>query len=133
MWLNKVIACLVHSEQAGFTRVLVPQRPPICRDKKGFGIVVLLSDPDSSLPRAIELLDLFGKYSGLLINWTKSFILYLSLGWRHLDYSLVRGPHFKYLGILICSDSREMLDLNLMPILATFKEKLKLWVDYLYP
>ncbi|KAM4034650.1 uncharacterized protein ACNLHF_021315 [Anomaloglossus baeobatrachus] len=41
-------------------------------------LLLFASDPDSSIPRDVELIDQFGEFSGLVINWSKSYLLFLS-------------------------------------------------------
>lgn len=66
-------------------------------------MMLFMSNPQSALPRAIELINTFGTYSGLYINGSKSSLVSLSSNCHlgHVDnfFRLPVANHFKYLGI----------------------------------
>lgn len=94
-------------------------------------LILFLSNPDASLDRAISLIDIFGGYSGLQINWTKSFLCFLSSERAHLVGTSLSNlkvvSNFKYLGVQISRDTENMLDLNVWPLVGLCRDKFKLW------
>uniref|UniRef100_A0A803JPQ3 Reverse transcriptase domain-containing protein n=1 Tax=Xenopus tropicalis TaxID=8364 RepID=A0A803JPQ3_XENTR len=93
-------------------------------------ILIYLADPLESLSTMLAVVQEFGKYSGLRVNWDKSQL-----------FSIDPTPHipppqqtqlkwvtsFKYLGIWINPDPQLFLQLNLDPIMDSLSQVLKTW------
>lgn len=94
-------------------------------------MLLFLSNPRLALPRAIDLIDTFGSFSGLCINWSKSSLMPLSpvcdLGPDDHFCRLPISPHFKYLGVYIANDYRNSVPMNITPLLDHIKTKFKVW------
>lgn len=92
--------------------------------------ILYLSDVSSSLPAALRLIDIFGSYSGIRINWDKPLFIY------PLDHTRpkppIQGPlvwvdSFKYLGIRMGGPIARYMDLNLTPLLESFSKRCTEW------
>ena len=92
--------------------------------------LLLLGDMDTSLREAMETILEFGKFSGLLINWSKSALLLLDCGDSQVINPLCPIPitsSFKYLGVQITARPRDFIHLNISPLLLRFRDKIKTW------
>ena len=98
---------------------------------------VLFLDSRESLHNALELLDIFSKYSGLNINVTKTQILCIGslkktvkIDLHHLhgtDISLVNQKFVRYLGIDFCIDLEKLPDFNYDRIFDKLKRQMISW------
>lgn len=82
--------------------------------------LLYLGDVSASLSAALEMIDNFGSFSGIRINWDKLVMFFLGLGRVPLDpvAPLHWVSHFKYLGIVVQGDLSAFLMDNLYPILS---------------
>ena len=93
-------------------------------------LVLYLNDAHGSLEAAMHIIELFGSYSGLKINWQKSSLMLLQPQLLTLskDSSLLKVvSSFKYLGINITRLPQAALQANLNPLMTTIKTKLATW------
>lgn len=93
-------------------------------------MLLYLGDVVQSLPPAMEIIELFGRWSGLLINWDKSVLLPvdpLPPSFSPASTPLQIVQRFKYLGIMISARPSDFLELNLAPLLLRFSSKLDAW------
>lgn len=93
-------------------------------------IILYMWDTQNTLTKAMSIIDTFGQYSGLKINWQKSFLMPL-----HQELEMeekIEAPlrivdSFKYLGIYITRQPWEALAANVNPLMEYIKSKLKNW------
>lgn len=95
------------------------------------GALVHLQDASSSLTAALDLFNMFGRFSGVCINWSKSFILPLDPPARLdvADIPLVWVDQFRYLGVQIQWDVASFFDLNLTPLFSQLRLKFTSWAS----
>lgn len=89
-----------------------------------------LGDTDISLREVMSTISRFGRFSGLLINWSKSVLLLLDWNNTQIVNSSCPIPiatSFKYLGIQITAKPREFIPFNISPLLLRFRGKVKTW------
>lgn len=99
-------------------------------------MLLFMSNPQVALTRAIELLNTFGIFSGLYINWSKSSLMPLSsacsLGPDNHFCRLPILDHFKYLGIYISNNHKTLVQMNVHPLIDHFKSKFRVcWINLL--
>lgn len=90
--------------------------------------LLYLADASSSLQTALDLINRFGGYSGIRINWDKSVLF-------PLHPSTPRVPHpqlkwvddFKYLGIKISGKVQDYMDNNLRPLMTQLTARCAAW------
>lgn len=91
-------------------------------------MLLYLSDPLTSLPNVLLLLEEFGKISGYKINLQKCEIMPVNTAAMEINFSLFRlqvSPQkFKYLGIWITHAFQDMFKANFSPLLTTLS---KIW------
>lgn len=94
--------------------------------------ILYLNDVSSLLPAALQLVNEFGSYSEVRVNWDKSLIYPLNPARPKppMQSPLVWVDSFKYLGICMGRPVARYMDLNLMPLLAQFS---KLCTDWRSP
>ncbi len=86
-------------------------------------ILVLMSDPQKSVPPLLELVNSFSDISGYKINWSKSEVMpsskyYHKFNLQHWKFQWV--PKYpKYLGILLNPGLENMIPDNFHPIFLT--------------
>lgn len=68
-------------------------------------LILYLSEPDSSVPKALDIISKFGKISGYKINLSKSIIFPINGPAQQLDFNLfpfkVARDRFPYLGVSV--------------------------------
>uniref|UniRef100_A0A803J318 Reverse transcriptase domain-containing protein n=1 Tax=Xenopus tropicalis TaxID=8364 RepID=A0A803J318_XENTR len=92
--------------------------------------LLYLADPLKSLETTLNTISLFGKFSGLQINWDKSQILPLTARASQSinpAINLKTVDTFKYLGINIHKDPTNFISLNLQPLIQQMKNTLSRW------
>lgn len=93
-------------------------------------LLLFLENWRSSLPAAMSIINDFGKLSGLSINWSKSVIMTLSPN-LEIDSCHAAGLQvvstFKYLGIQVSAQINVFANLNILPLLDKFREKVQVW------
>lgn len=94
-------------------------------------LLLFVTDPRSSLSHVMSRIDVFGRFSGLCINWSKSYLMPLSPGCMLTPGESICGlqisSSFKYLGIHIPNDYKQFLLMNVDPLLELYKSKFKIW------
>ncbi len=94
-------------------------------------ILLTLSNPVHSIPKVLELINLFGLFSGYQINWSKSEAIPLNSKTISADLKTTpfvwRPEGMRYLGITIRSPISKIFDLNGPPLLRTIREDIKRW------
>lgn len=93
-------------------------------------VLFFLGDTGSSLEKVMHIVEEFGNFSGLSINWEKSSLLPVD----PLDDSTSVGipqlkitEKMKYLGIVLFKDPNLFIEDNLAPLLLKFKKKCDIW------
>ena len=93
-------------------------------------ILLYLTKTEEFLHRLKEIFQVFGKFSGFGINWSKSLI-YPMGGWRHRgEFPLplrIEQHKFRYLGIQITRDMEGYMDKNLYPMIKKLERDVKHW------
>lgn len=92
--------------------------------------MLLLGDTSNSLTEAMSVIKQFGKYSGLVINWTKSSLLLLDRDPPTTQQNMQDIPvstSFKYLGIQITAHILDYVNLNLTPLINRCRDRVKVW------
>lgn len=93
-------------------------------------MLLFISDPLSSLPELLSLLDRFGGISGFKVNLEKSELLPITSIDKTQFGSLpfkVSPKKFKYLGIWITLDQKDLYKANYQPLLDNLKRDLERW------
>lgn len=94
--------------------------------------LLYLEDSYVSLPTVLTLIERFGTFSGLRINWDKSQILPLDSYPRPKDRAtlpLQRVDNIKYLGIRTTRNPNDYISLNITPLYAMLKQKTQTWAN----
>lgn len=94
-------------------------------------VVLTLSDIKQSISPLLELLKVFGQFSGFTINWEKSVLMPLS---DHLDAQFLHNlpfkvatEHFEYLGINIPRNPKLIFKLNFLHLMNKIKVMIDKW------
>ncbi|CAJ0920302.1 unnamed protein product [Ranitomeya imitator] len=95
-------------------------------------ILLFLEDSERSLCNAVALIEEFGWFSGLTINWDKSCMLLIEgdsmgSGERAITTKLKIVQKFKYLGIQIALPLATFEELNLSPLMQKIRTKIAAW------
>lgn len=94
-------------------------------------MLLYLSDPLTSIPNALSLLEEFGKISGYKMNLQKCEIMPVNTAAMGIDFSLfllrISPQKFKYLGIWITHIFQGMFKANFSPLLTQLKQDLERW------
>lgn len=93
-------------------------------------MLLFLRDTSHSLLEVMSIIKLFGHYSGLTINWSKSALMVLDG-----DHGVALPDHcpiplvtsFKYLGIQVAPRIGDYCSLNIYPLLSRFRDKINTW------
>ncbi len=96
-------------------------------------IILFLTNPENSLSYLQELLGTYSSFSGYKVNLDKSEILPLSV----FDFNRVKHKFpfkwspmgFKYLGVFVDSNLKNLYKLNLISLLQNVEIDLKKWTD----
>lgn len=89
-------------------------------------MLLYLEDASPSLSAALQLIQRFGKFSGLQINWAKCQILLLDINASTAEQAalpLMRAIQIRYLGIQVSCSLTDYINLNLEPLYAVLKNK----------
>ena len=111
----------------GITRAGLEQKVSLYADD----MLLYISDPHSSIPKLMALLTEFGKISGYKINFLKSELMPVGTGEPLV--SLASFPFklclkkFKYLGIWITHNYKDLYGANYQPLLAQLKRDIERW------
>lgn len=94
-------------------------------------ILLFVTSPESSIPAIMNILNEFSTISGYKINYDKSEAMPLGplTNADVLDVFPFRwsASGFKYLGVKICPDLRELRKLNFVPVYTVVKRDLERW------
>ena len=94
-------------------------------------ILLILSDPASSIPGVMDIIENFSKMSGYKINWQKSELMPVSAGFSIADigaFSFTWIPSgMKYLGIRLTIDFQTLVQINMDPVLQIIKTNFAKW------
>lgn len=120
------IAIRAHPEVKGLRRGDVTEKISTYADDT----LLYLDDSENSLPLTLDLIERFGTFSGLRINWDKSQILPLDSFPQSKDRAMLplqRVDTIKYLGVRTTRDTADYESLNIAPLLAMLKHKTQVW------
>lgn len=94
-------------------------------------LLLFVSDPLTTIPRIIELLDRFGIFSGYKLNYSKSECFLVNNPAPQItDGDLpfkMSGDSFKYLGVNICRHLSTIYQNNFLPLMEQIKLDLERW------
>lgn len=93
-------------------------------------LLLFLNDAGDSLWGTLRIMDVFSAFMGLRVNWHKSQPFLVDEGARSFSPSSIPlqwVDKFTYLGIIISRGNGDFVRLNLDPVLAVIKSKLKAW------
>ena len=94
-------------------------------------ILLILSDPASSIPGVMDIIENFSKMSGYKINWQKSEVMPVSVGCSIADigaFPFTWIPSgMKYLGIRLTTDFQTLVQINMDPVLQNIKTNFAKW------
>lgn len=94
-------------------------------------LVLYLSDPGTSIPKALEIISSFGEISGYKINFTKSLLFPINDQARHMSFGAYplkeTRDSFTYLGVTITRKYSDLFKHNLKPALERVKQDLTRW------
>lgn len=96
-------------------------------------LIIYISNPDMSIPKAIELINSFGEISGYKINFNKSILFPINNEAKQLD--LKKFPFkttyesFKYLGFSVTSTYKELFNCNFSVLMEKTKKKIFLHME----
>lgn len=89
-------------------------------------LLLYVSDPNTSLPAALSLLEQFGSISGYKINMHKSELFPLNKEAFNLDYSgipfQIQEKQFTYLGVVVTRHFKNLLKENFIALLNRISE-----------
>lgn len=94
-------------------------------------LVLYLSDPCTSIPKALEIISSFGEISGYRINLTKSLLFPINDQARQMSFEAYQLKEacdtFTYLGVSVTSKYSDLLKHNFKPALERAKQDLIHW------
>uniref|UniRef100_A0A8C6U0A8 Reverse transcriptase domain-containing protein n=1 Tax=Neogobius melanostomus TaxID=47308 RepID=A0A8C6U0A8_9GOBI len=97
-------------------------------------LLLVTSNPTTTIPLITSLIDNFSKISGYRINWAKSEVMPISgisLNMSTTQWPFKRTPNnMIYLGIKLTRNIDEMMHLNLEPIIQSIKLLLSNWEKF---
>ena len=94
-------------------------------------LLLFASEPATSLPAALSILDQFGHISGYKINLNKSILfpaneIALGLDYSHIPFR-VEESQFTYLGVTVTRKFKDLLQKNFVSLVNHIKESLQHW------
>lgn len=92
-----------------------------------------LGDARKSLTAALEIIYVFGRFSGIKLNWDKSVLFSLTHATPPADLpaSLQWVDKFKYLSILIQKDLSKYMEDNVCPVFQNLLRRCVIWKSLL--
>ena len=94
-------------------------------------LLLYISDPLVSLPKVLELLGKFGNISGYKTNLDKSELMPINEVAKGMSFDStpfkVSTEKFKYLGIWITHNHKDLYKANFLPLMNSLKEDIKRW------
>uniref|UniRef100_A0A803K4F0 Reverse transcriptase domain-containing protein n=1 Tax=Xenopus tropicalis TaxID=8364 RepID=A0A803K4F0_XENTR len=116
-----------HSQQIkGFIYKTIEEKISLYADDT----LLYLADPYNSFDTVLDIIESFGTFSGLQINWEKSIIFPLDDQVPVMadpECTLKIANTFKYLGITIHKEPAQFFAHNLHPLQNKFEDTLKFW------
>lgn len=106
----------------GFQRKLGEDKIALYADD----VLFFLGDTEPSLTAAMNIVEEFGRFSGLAINWEKSALLPVDPLRNSIPFAIPQlkvVERMKYLGIWLTRDPNQYISNNLVPPLLKFKHK----------
>uniref|UniRef100_A0A803K2L7 Reverse transcriptase domain-containing protein n=1 Tax=Xenopus tropicalis TaxID=8364 RepID=A0A803K2L7_XENTR len=95
-------------------------------------VLLYLDSPGNSLQNVLQVVNQFGTFSGLKINWEKSSVFPIEEGIDPNKFPptpLTWVNSFKYLGVMVHRRIEAFLPNNLDPILKSMKERMTIWAN----
>ncbi len=94
-------------------------------------LVLFLKDPSTAVPCLLEILNVFGSFSGYSVNWEKSVFMPLGDGLdvrflSSLPFQIVDN-YFTYLGLIIPKNFKEIYRLNFLEAINKLKLSIEKW------
>ena len=94
-------------------------------------LLLYISNPTESIPKLIDLLQLFGKLSGYRLNLSKSslfLIIQLAISINYSNFPFKLEPQsFTYLGIRVTRQFKDLYDCNFQLLLERTKQDFHRW------
>ena len=94
-------------------------------------LILYLSDPHVSIPRGLDLISNFGKFSGYKINLSKSLLFPINDLARRMSFGVyplrVTDDSFTYLGVNVTRKYGDLFKQNFKPALDKAKQDLVRW------
>lgn len=95
-------------------------------------LIVFLTRLSISVPNLMQQMELFGRFSGYEINYSKSSILFLNRDERLnpvIQTPFINAKEgFVYLGVKITPDIKTIVPMNYDPLVSEVKESLNKWI-----
>lgn len=93
-------------------------------------ILLYVTEPQDSIPAILEVINLFGTFSGYRINWNKSELMPIRLqntSWlEHLPVKL-SSDKFTYLGIVVTKQYSLLFKENFPSLMQKLKANIPFW------
>jgi len=98
-------------------------------------ILLFVSDPCRSIPCLLGTIDIFSKFSGYRVNWSKSEALALTafcpaLAFHHGTFQWPKLA-IRYLGILFPSDLNDLVKVNFDPLMKKISCDMDRWTHFI--
>lgn len=94
-------------------------------------LLLLLSNPQVSIPKALDIISIFGTFSGYRLNLTKSLLFPVNDRARQMSfeaYPLTEAREvFTYLGVSVTHKYKDLFNNNFRPALEKAKQDLTRW------
>ena len=128
--IHPLAICLRSQERfEGITRYNVVHKLSLYADD----LLLYISNPTSSLPPILEILDQFSQLSGYKLNLLKSELFFVNSLAKSLPHSIfpfnIASGGFKYLGVFCTNSFDDLFSKNFQPLLDNFKLELTRWAS----
>lgn len=94
-------------------------------------LILFISEPGTSIPKALDIISEFGKVSGYKINLSKTIIFPINDHAQQLDFDQfpfkVARDKFTYLGVSVTHKYNDLFKCNMVPALEKAKQDLDRW------
>lgn len=94
-------------------------------------LLLYISNPSTSLPAILNILEQFGAYSGYKLNYQKSEVFPINLQAKQLSHSFapfkLADDSFRYLGIVITASLPDMFKANFLSLAKRIEDDLNRW------
>uniref|UniRef100_A0A3Q3A000 Reverse transcriptase domain-containing protein n=1 Tax=Kryptolebias marmoratus TaxID=37003 RepID=A0A3Q3A000_KRYMA len=125
--IEPLAAALRSSPMQGITRGGLDHKVSLYADD----LLLFLSDPETSMPLVLDMLEKFGQISGYKLNFNKSELF--PINDAAMAYPLTSLPFkislqtFKYLGIHVTKNYSQLFKVNSTPLLDQLTQDLQRW------